>query len=359
MGSELELYAMPAVAVGFVKKAMSESREKGRQVWRLEESIKSLEEEKRKIEAYKHELSLSLSACVSSARVGPMLLPSVLPSFDFARILLVCDSRNGGDASLPVLELYSSKAEDETAAVLSDLSLCCTGSLMALGVRPSITIQLVAISAADEEVLVSGSASAVCARDRSFLLMTANSSSNFYKALAFFSWQGKLKEDDVSKVSSPGGIAERKNTNDIIERKGKKGMERVENLTCREEEVKTSQREGFKSRKNKKVAVGGKMLRRRLSRGPRLTNEKDVIGGKSEGEGCRRSSRHHRHTIPTPCRLNLYHNERASCSGCSLSAMTVRQLREPSTTWLFRHILLISCGRRRSSAATQLPATGA
>ncbi|KAG6498969.1 hypothetical protein ZIOFF_038723 [Zingiber officinale] len=124
MGSELELYAMPAVAVGFVKKAMSESREKGRQVSRLEESIKSLEEEKRKIEAYKHELSLSL--CM--------------------RLKSVCDSRNGGDASLPVLELYSSKAEDETAAVLSDLSLCCTGSLMALGVRPSITIQLVAIS---------------------------------------------------------------------------------------------------------------------------------------------------------------------------------------------------------------------
>ncbi|XP_042452334.1 uncharacterized protein LOC122036970 isoform X3 [Zingiber officinale] len=38
----------------------------------------------------------------------------------------VCDSRNGGDASLPVLELYSSKAEDESAAVLSDLSLCST-----------------------------------------------------------------------------------------------------------------------------------------------------------------------------------------------------------------------------------------
>lgn len=38
----------------------------------------------------------------------------------------VCDSRNGGDASLPVLELYSSKEEDETAAVLSDLSLCST-----------------------------------------------------------------------------------------------------------------------------------------------------------------------------------------------------------------------------------------
>ncbi|XP_042452391.1 uncharacterized protein LOC122037004 isoform X2 [Zingiber officinale] len=38
----------------------------------------------------------------------------------------VCDSRNGGDASLPVLELYSSKAEDEFAAVLSDLSVRST-----------------------------------------------------------------------------------------------------------------------------------------------------------------------------------------------------------------------------------------
>lgn len=38
----------------------------------------------------------------------------------------VCDSRNGGDLSLPVLELYSSKEEDESAAVSSDLSLCST-----------------------------------------------------------------------------------------------------------------------------------------------------------------------------------------------------------------------------------------
>ncbi|XP_042452333.1 myb family transcription factor EFM-like isoform X2 [Zingiber officinale] len=60
MGSELELYAMRPVAVGFVKKAVTESKERGRQVSRLEESIKSLEEEKRKIEAFKRELPLCI-----------------------------------------------------------------------------------------------------------------------------------------------------------------------------------------------------------------------------------------------------------------------------------------------------------
>ncbi|XP_042404013.1 myb family transcription factor EFM-like [Zingiber officinale] len=51
---------MQAVAVGFVKKAVTDSRARGRQVSRLEESIKSLEEEKRKIEAFKRELPLCM-----------------------------------------------------------------------------------------------------------------------------------------------------------------------------------------------------------------------------------------------------------------------------------------------------------
>ncbi|KAG6494988.1 transcription factor HHO3-like [Zingiber officinale] len=60
MRSELTLYPMRAVAVGFVKKAVTESRARGRQVSRLEESIKSLEEEKRKIEVFKRELPLCM-----------------------------------------------------------------------------------------------------------------------------------------------------------------------------------------------------------------------------------------------------------------------------------------------------------
>ncbi|KAG6466859.1 hypothetical protein ZIOFF_075343 [Zingiber officinale] len=125
MGSELELYAMRPVAVGFVKKAVTESKERGRQVSRLEESIKSLEEEKRKIEAFKRELPL----CIRLVCEG--VIEELKREIDRFRAegfgrKSVCDSRNGGDASLPVLELYSSKAEDESAAVLSDLSLCST-----------------------------------------------------------------------------------------------------------------------------------------------------------------------------------------------------------------------------------------
>ncbi|KAG6495003.1 hypothetical protein ZIOFF_042793 [Zingiber officinale] len=203
MGSELELHAMRAVAVGFVKKAMTESRERGRQVSRLEESIKSLEEEKRKIEAFKRELPLCmLFFClgISIAVIEELkreidrfhakgfgrMFQEFMPikgkinesssdfrdkknwtsSFQLWICEEICDSWNGGDAPLPVLELYSSKAEDETAAVFSDLSLCCTAIAHGF-VTPAINNH----PAADEEVLVSGSASAVCARDRSLLLM--------------------------------------------------------------------------------------------------------------------------------------------------------------------------------------------
>ncbi|KAG6494995.1 hypothetical protein ZIOFF_042785 [Zingiber officinale] len=174
MGSELELCAMRAVAVGFVKKVVTESRERGRQVWRLEESIKSLEEEKRKIEAFKRELPLcmrlvcevieelkrEIDRCRAEGfgRVFQEFMPIKgkihESSSDFrdkknwtsSFQLWICeeskddqkhdkmnfkeksvfDSRNGGDTSLPVLELYSSKEDDESAAVLSDLSLCST-----------------------------------------------------------------------------------------------------------------------------------------------------------------------------------------------------------------------------------------
>ncbi|KAG6466861.1 hypothetical protein ZIOFF_075345 [Zingiber officinale] len=160
MGSELELYAMRPVAVGFMKKAVTESKERGRQVSRLEESIKSLEEEKRKIEAFKRELPLcmlieelkreidrfraegfrrvflefmpikgKINESSSDFRDKKNWTSSIFALNGFLWFRLqksVCDSRNGGDASLPVLELYSSKAEDESAAVLSDLSLCST-----------------------------------------------------------------------------------------------------------------------------------------------------------------------------------------------------------------------------------------
>ncbi|KAG6494990.1 hypothetical protein ZIOFF_042780 [Zingiber officinale] len=101
---------MRAVAVGFVKKAVTESRARGRQ--------KS-----------------------------------------------VCDSRNGGDASLLVLELYSSKAEDETAAVLSDLSLFCTAITHGF-VSPAINNHPVSCHKCTKE---SPEASLVAARNRSSL----------------------------------------------------------------------------------------------------------------------------------------------------------------------------------------------
>lgn len=77
MGSELELCAMRAVAVGFVKKAVTESRERGRQAARLEESIKSLEEEKRKIEAFKRELPLCMRL-VCEGRSDTPFRPSLI-----------------------------------------------------------------------------------------------------------------------------------------------------------------------------------------------------------------------------------------------------------------------------------------
>ncbi|KAG6502468.1 hypothetical protein ZIOFF_034747 [Zingiber officinale] len=182
MGSELELYAMRPVAVGFVKKAVTESKERGRQVSRLEESIKSLEEEKRKIEAFKRELPLCIRlVCEGRSDAPPFLIEELKREIDrfraegFGRVFLefmpikgkinesssdfrdkknwtssfqlwiceeICDSRNGGDASLPVFELYSSKAEDESAAVLSDLSLCSTAITHGF-VTPAINNHLV------------------------------------------------------------------------------------------------------------------------------------------------------------------------------------------------------------------------
>ncbi|KAG6502467.1 hypothetical protein ZIOFF_034746 [Zingiber officinale] len=148
MGSELELYAMRPVAVGFVKKAVTESKERGRQVSRLEESIKSLEEEKRKIEAFKRELPLCIRlVCEGRSDAPPFLIEELKREIDRFRAegfgrKSVCDSRNGGDASLPVFELYSSKAEDESAAVLSDLSLCSTAITHGF-VTPAINNHLV------------------------------------------------------------------------------------------------------------------------------------------------------------------------------------------------------------------------
>ncbi|XP_042400178.1 uncharacterized protein LOC121989943 [Zingiber officinale] len=77
----------------------------------------------------------------------------------------VCDSRNGGDASLLVLELYSSKAEDETAAVLSDLSLFCTAITHGF-VSPAINNHPVSCHKCTKE---SPEASLVAARNRSSL----------------------------------------------------------------------------------------------------------------------------------------------------------------------------------------------
>lgn len=67
MGLELELCAMRTTVCGFVKEASAIESVGGGRATRLEASIKSLEEEKRKIEAFRRELPL----CMRLLSEGP------------------------------------------------------------------------------------------------------------------------------------------------------------------------------------------------------------------------------------------------------------------------------------------------
>ncbi|RZS05788.1 hypothetical protein BHM03_00036342 [Ensete ventricosum] len=112
MGLELELCAMRTVG-SFVKEASAIESGDGGRATRLEASIKSLEEEKRKIDAFRRELPL----CMRLLSEGPREEQSNLE----------CKNRRSGAAlllfkGLPPLAA-SSMTEDKPTASLPELSL--------------------------------------------------------------------------------------------------------------------------------------------------------------------------------------------------------------------------------------------